>query len=79
MNYSFEKKLLQIGQKVKQIRTEKKLTQSTLASLCDIDIRTIQLIEKGSINMSLKILFSLSEALETTPETLLNFDEQSSG
>ena len=63
-----------IGQKIKAIRGEKKLTQSTLASLCDIDVRTIQLIEKGSMNMSLKVFFTLSEALEVSPEQLLKFE-----
>ena len=65
-----------ISQKVKQLRSEKKLTQSSLASLCDIDVRSIQLIEKGSMNMSLKIFFALSEALEVSPEELFKFEKE---
>lgn len=66
--------LKKIGQRIKELRVEKKLTQSSLASLCDIDVRTIQLIEKGSMNMSLKVFFALSEALEVSPEELFRFD-----
>ena len=52
------------------------MTQSSLASLCDIDVRSIQLIEKGSMNMSLKIFFALSEALEVSPEELFKFEKE---
>lgn len=72
MNYTIEKELKAIGLKIKQIRLEKKLTQSNLASFCDIDIRTIQLIEKGSLNMSLKIFLAISSSLEISPAELLN-------
>ena len=68
--------LRNIGQKVKQLRSEKKLTQSSLASLCDIDVRSIQLIEKGSMNMSLKVFFALSEALEVSPEELFKIEKE---
>ena len=68
---NFEKDLKRIGQKIKEIRLAKKLTQSSLASSCDVDIRTIQRIEKGTFNMSLKILYSISEALEIIPSELL--------
>jgi len=36
-----------------------------------VDIRTIQRIEKGELNMSLKILFAVSEALEIDPILML--------
>lgn len=71
---NIDKELKKIGQIIKTIRSEKKLTQSSLASLCDLDVRTIQLIESGSLNMSLKVFFSLSEALEISPERLLKFE-----
>ena len=72
VNNSIETELKRIGQKIKGIRLEKKLTQSSLASSCDVDIRTIQLIERGSLNMSLKIFFALSNSLEISPCELLN-------
>jgi transcriptional regulator with XRE-family HTH domain len=72
---NFEKDLKRIGQKIKEIRLEKKLTQSSLASFCDVDIRTIQRIEKGTFNMSLKIFFAISNSLEISPCELLNNTE----
>ncbi len=73
-NY-FELELKRIGQKIREIRLAKKLTQSSLASSCDVDIRTIQRIEKGTFNMSLKILFLISHSLEINPSELLNNKE----
>ena len=75
VNNSIEKELKRIGQKIKEIRLEKKLTQSSLSSYCDVDIRTIQLIEAGSLNMSLKIFFAISNSLEISPCELLNNTE----
>ena len=72
---NFELELKRIGQKIREIRLAKKLTQSILASSCDVDIRTIQRIEKGTFNMSLKILFLVSDSLEINPSELLNNTE----
>ncbi len=72
---SYERELILIGQRIKEMRISKKQTQSSLASLCDVDIRTIQRIEKGEFNMSLKILFTISDAFNISPETLLKSDE----
>lgn len=71
MENNFEKELKGISQKIKEIRLKKKLTQSSLASSCDVDIRTIQRIEKGTFNMSLKILFLIADSLEILPSELL--------
>ena len=71
MENNFEKELKGISQKIKEIRLEQKLTQSSLASSCDVDIRTIQRIEKGTFNMSLKILFLISDSLKINPSELL--------
>ncbi len=80
MKNNFEKDLKRIGQKIKEIRLEKKLTQSSLASFCDVDIRTIQRIEKGTFNMSLKIFYSISEAFEIIPsELLMNKESENKG
>jgi transcriptional regulator with XRE-family HTH domain len=71
VNNNFELELKRIGLRIKGIRLAKKMTQSSLASKCDIDIRTIQRIEKGTFNMSLKILFLISDSLEINPSELL--------
>jgi transcriptional regulator with XRE-family HTH domain len=48
------------------------MTQSQLATFCDIDIRSIQRIEKGEQNLSISLLYSISESLEVLPYDLLN-------
>lgn len=47
------------------------MTQQTLSSLCDIDIRTIQRIEKGEHNLSMNILFAIAEALKIPAHELI--------
>jgi DNA-binding XRE family transcriptional regulator len=47
------------------------MTQSSLASSCDIDVRTIQMIEKGTMNMSLKIFFAIAKFFEMNPSEFL--------
>ena len=61
----------QLGLKLKELRQQRNLTQQSLSSLCDIDVRTIQRIEKGEQNITLKILFALSNALEIHPAELI--------
>ncbi len=78
MNYSIEIELKKIGQKIKEIRLAKRMTQSALASSSDVDIRSIQLIEVGKLNMSLKIFFAISHSLEIKPSDLLDKIEMDS-
>jgi transcriptional regulator with XRE-family HTH domain len=66
----FDAFLNDLGKRIKRFRIEKKLTQSGLASLIDVDIRTIQRIEKGEMNLSIKLLLGLSAVLEK-PVSLL--------
>jgi transcriptional regulator with XRE-family HTH domain len=68
---NFDRELLALGLRIKQVRLKQKITQSELASKCDVDIRTIQRIEKGKNNFSIKILFAISEVLEIEPFEML--------
>jgi transcriptional regulator with XRE-family HTH domain len=54
------------------MRLQKKMTQSQLASLCDIDIRTVQRIEKGEQNMSISLLFLVAESLDTDAHLIIH-------
>lgn len=60
---------------VRQLREEKKLTQSELAEKSGLSLRTIQRIEAGNIpkGFTLKIL---AKSLETEPEKLFIKDEK---
>lgn len=71
MDKSYTEQVTEVGLRVKKLRTEKGITQQNLAGMCDIDIRTIQRIEKGEFGLGLHILFALSEALEIEASELL--------
>lgn len=47
------------------------MSQQELADKCEIDIRTIQRIEKGEYGFGLHILFALAEALKIEAYDLL--------
>jgi transcriptional regulator with XRE-family HTH domain len=71
VNENYEKTLVVIGHRIKKQRLTQGLTQSELSALIDCEIKSIQRIEKGKMNMSLKLFISLSEALDISPEELL--------
>jgi transcriptional regulator with XRE-family HTH domain len=71
----YEKFLINLGTRIKEKRQAKNLTQIELASFIDCEVKSIQRIEKGKMNMSLKMFLLLSEVLETAPETLLKIEE----
>jgi transcriptional regulator with XRE-family HTH domain len=73
---SFENDLKQFGTEIKSVRKAKKITQLQLASLCDIDIRTIQRIEKGEFNPSLRVLMRIANAFEMSLSSLIKQVEE---
>lgn len=76
MQSSFENDLKQFGTEIKSVRKAKKITQLQLASLCDIDIRTIQRIEKGEFNPSLRVLIRIANAFEMSLSSLIKQVEE---
>ena len=56
-------RLIKLGSKIKEIRQAQNLTQSTLSDLAEIDIRTIQRLEKGDMNLSLNIFIAIIKSL----------------
>lgn len=77
MQSSFNNDLKLFGDGVKSIRKTKKITQLQLASLCDVDVRTIQRIEKGEFNPSLRVLTRIANAFEMTLSSLVKALEDS--
>ena len=76
MQSSFENDLKQFGTEIKTVRKSKKITQLQLSSLCDVDIRTIQRIEKGEFNPSLRVLMRIANALEMSLSSLIKQVEE---
>ncbi len=70
-----EKKFIEkFGKTLKQIRTEKKLSQEMLANDANIPINQIGRIERGEISTSLSTIFKISRALEIPVQELFNFE-----
>lgn len=53
-----------IGERVKQLRLEKGITQLELAAKCNIEQSSIARIESGKTNPTILTLYSLCDALE---------------
>ena len=60
-NYDIHNK---IGQKIKEIRNNKNLSQEKLANIADIDRTYLPDIEKGNRKISIEILNKITTALE---------------
>ena len=65
--------LKKIGDKVREIRLNKKMTQKELAFDLDIEISQITRIETGKINTSILNLFKIAKALEVDIKEFFNF------
>ena len=71
MEKTYEDQVKQFGLKVKKLRESQEMTQQNLADECEVDIRTIQRIERGDFGVGLYIIFSLSSAFQIQPHELL--------
>ncbi len=63
--------LKQIGQNVKQLRKQTKMTQAQLAERIDKSTNHIAHIEGGAAKMSLDTLLAICYALDTCPNEIL--------
>lgn len=68
MNFSTQN----IGQQIKSIRKEAKLTQLQLAKSCNLSVRTIKSFEKGDSNPGANELFLIAEACGKNLELLFH-------
>jgi transcriptional regulator with XRE-family HTH domain len=68
---SVEEQLELFGQKIRQFRTARGLTQLELAENSALDRKTISRIENHQFSPSLSTIFSIASALEVDPKDLL--------
>lgn len=61
-----------IGQRIKEYRKAKNLTQEDLAEKLDVSIAFLSRIERGTAHVNLKRLSQICEILETTEGEILN-------
>jgi transcriptional regulator with XRE-family HTH domain len=67
-----------IGQRIKQLRDEKKMAQKDLAYSADLDRSYIASVENGQRNISIVNIEKIAEALNVTLKEFFNkkeFDE----
>lgn len=60
-----------IAANVRRARQRRGLTQEQLADKAEQDVSYLQRVERGAVNLSLRVLFGLARALEVTPASLL--------
>ena len=65
---------MSIGNKIKQLREERKMTQKDIAEILDVEPGTISKYESGTIEPSIESLKKLSETFNVTIDELLKED-----
>lgn len=61
------------GKQIEILRRQQGMTQEQLAVKAKIDLTTVSNIESGNRNPSLKTIYSITRALNTTLQDLFNF------
>lgn len=64
--------LLLFGMRVRELRSEKAISQEELAALTELDRTYISGIERGKRNLSLKNILKIASALNVTASQLLD-------
>ena len=60
-----------IGQRIKEVRTDRQLTQEYLAKVTDVNVSHISNIETNKVKVSLTLLVQICNALGVTVDYLL--------
>lgn len=68
----FEENNVAIGENLKRLRRDKNLTQGELAELSGIRVGQVSKIERNEVDPKLSTIYSLINALECSPNALLN-------
>jgi transcriptional regulator with XRE-family HTH domain len=67
----YELELVRLGLLIGELRRKEKITQEQLSTLCNVDVRTIQRIEKGNQNITISLLFSIADSLKIESSILI--------
>ncbi|SEP33021.1 Helix-turn-helix [Flavobacterium sp. CF108] len=70
-NEKYKLEIVRLGLLIKELRLKEKITQEQLSRLCNVDVRTIQRIEKGQQNITISLLFSISDSLKIESSVLI--------
>lgn len=64
------------GKVLRELRTEKGISQEKLAEYCDLDRTYISLLERGRRQPTITTLFKLATALHIKPSQLVKITEE---
>jgi transcriptional regulator with XRE-family HTH domain len=60
-----------VGNRIRQVRMSKNVSQVMLADLCDSDKSNMSRIEKGQVNITLSTLYKIAKVLDVPAFHLL--------
>ncbi len=66
-----------LGNRIRQIREEKNISQTDLGNMCNIERSNMNRIEAGNTNPSSYLLYQIAEKLGVEASELLNFKSSS--
>jgi transcriptional regulator with XRE-family HTH domain len=69
-----ESTLQKLGLRIKLLREKLGLTQTELASRCDMERQNFNQIEKGKVNVTVNTLLIIATQLDVSLKTLFDFE-----
>lgn len=66
--------LLKIGERIKELRTEKGISQQELAAALDIEKSNMSRLESGRVNMGVRTIYRIARALDISMSELLDVE-----
>ena len=71
--YRDEVIIKKLGEKIREVRLNKKISQEDLAYSCGLEYSQINRIELGKVNTSISHLFLIAKSLKVDPKELIDF------
>lgn len=70
---SEEEHAKKLGVQIRKIREQKNLSQQTLADLCNMPKSTIARVERAEVNVTIRTLIKIANAIEISPVQFFSF------
>ena len=71
-----DESLGRLGERARQIRKERSMSQQSVADKSGLALRTVSRIERGLMNPSFEVLSTLASALGTSLKNLLTYPDE---
>jgi len=63
--------MTKVGNKIREVRLSKNISQEALANDCEVDYSQVNRMELGKVNFSISYLYRIAKALNIDPKELL--------